>query len=417
MNDYIAAHNKNNLITCSTPEIWIICIALLTLPKLCKRYLSLNRIITENTLYNRLRPLDSLRGFAAIGVAFFWHYKHFDFVFFDANPSALPLFSAFKWFYLCGWNLVDFFFVLSGFIFMHVYSKKITDNKITEKDFFILRISRLYPLHIITLFTVAFIQYYRYFTGKGFFQCDINDLYHLILNLFFIQAGFFEDGLSFNGPSWSLSCEIIAYILFFYVLRKVKNPLPYFIFFVFIGMSILQKQLNMPLFNAPVGKMLIGFFIGCLTYVLNLQILKLEKKNKNIIFLIILILSVLVGVMVQKAGYMKIFGHWDRVMPLLVYPLMILSALNVLFLNKFFSLKPFTYLGDLSYSIYLIHFPVQLMMVTFLPMTGLVPNYRSWTGLAVFMAITVVLAALSYHLAEKPLQNLIRRKFLAERAG
>lgn len=374
----------------------------------------MNRTVLSDSIYNRLRPLDSLRGFAAFGVAFLWHYKQFNFSYFESNPAALPLYSVFKWFYLCGWNLVDFFFVLSGFIFMHVYSAKITENRISGRDFFILRISRLYPLHVITLFAVAVIQYYRFFSGKGFFQCDVNDLYHLILNLLFIQAGFFEDGLSFNGPSWSLSCEIIAYILFFYVLKKNKNRVPIFVFFIFTGMAILQKQLDFPFFNPSIAKVLIGFFIGCLTYMLNIRITNLSGRNRRILFSVILVFTLIIGIMVAKAGYVKIFGHWDRVMPLLVYPLMILSALNVLYLNKFFSLKPLTYLGDLSYSIYLIHFPVQLMMVTFLPMTGLVPDYNSWKGLAVFVSITIAVAAISYHLIEKPMQNLIRKKFLTE---
>ena len=366
----------------------------------------------KNASYNRLRPLDSLRGIAAIGVAFFWHYKHFNYAYFENNLAALPLYSVFNWFYLYGWNLVDFFFVLSGFIFMHVYSRNIVEEKISRRSFFILRLSRLYPLHIITLFAVAFLQYYRYFSGKGFFQCDINDLYHFILNLLFIQAGFFEDGLSFNGPSWSLSCEVIAYILFFYVLKKFKKPLPVFVLFVFIGLSVLQKQVNVPLFNASNAKMLIGFFIGCLTYVLNLHILQMSSRSKNLLFGTILVFTILIGLMVYKAGFTKIFGHWDKVMPILVYPLLIISALNVFFLNRFFSLKPLTYMGDLSYSIYLIHFPVQLMMVTFLPMIGLVPDYNSWTGLAVFIVTTTALASLSYHGVEKPLQNLIRKRFL-----
>ncbi len=372
----------------------------------------MNITIVENASYNRLRPLDSLRGIAAIGVAFFWHYKHFNMTYFESNPAALPLYSVFNWFYLYGWNLVDFFFVLSGFIFMHVYSGNIIKEKISERTFFILRFSRLYPLHVITLFAVGFMQYYRYFSGKGFFQCDINDLYHFILNLLFIQAGFFESGLSFNGPSWSLSCEIIAYILFFYVLKKFKKPIPVFVLFIFIGLSILQTQINLPLFNASNAKMLIGFFIGCLTFVLNTHILKMKKMNRTILFGAILVFTILIGLMVYKAGYTKIFGQWDRVMPILVYPLLIISALNVFFLNRFFSLKPLTYMGDLSYSIYLIHFPVQLMMVTFLPMTGLVPDYYSWKGLAVFIIITTALASLSYHRVEKPLQNFIRKRFL-----
>ena len=55
------------------------------------------------------------------------------------------------------------------------------------------------------------------------------------------------------------------------------------------------------------------------------------------------------------------------------------------------------------------------MMVTFLPMIGLVPDYNSWRGLAVFMIITIAFASLSYHLVEKPLQNLIRRKISMKR--
>ena len=376
----------------------------------------MNKIIVENASYNRLRPLDSLRGIAAIGVAFFWHYKHFNYAYFENNPAALPLYSVFNWFYIYGWNLVDFFFVLSGFIFMHVYSKSIVEEKISERTFFILRLSRLYPLHIITLFAVAFLQYYRYFSGKGFFQCDINDLYHFILNLLFIQAGFFEDGLSFNGPSWSLSCEILAYFLFFYVLKKIKKPIPVFVLFVFTGLSVLQMQANVPLFNASNAKMLIGFFIGCLTFILNLHIHKMNSRNKNILFGTILMFTILIGLMIYKTGFAKTLGHWDRVMPILVYPLLIISALNVFFLNRFFSLRPLTYMGDLSYSIYLIHFPVQLMMVTFLPMIGLVPDYNSWKGLAVFVVITTALASLSYHLAEKPLQNIIRKRFLTAKA-
>jgi peptidoglycan/LPS O-acetylase OafA/YrhL len=103
-------------------------------------------------------------------------------------------------------------------------------------------------------------------------------------------------------------------------------------------------------------------------------------------------------------------------MPILVYPLLIISALNVLLLNRFLSLKPLTYMGDLSYSIYLIHFPVQLMMVTFLPMTGFIPDYNSWTGLVIFMVITTALASLSYHTVEKPMQNYIRKRFLTVKA-
>ncbi len=372
----------------------------------------MNRIFVESSS-SRLKPLDTLRGFAAIVVAFLWHYRHFNFQLFNGNPAAMPLYPAFKWFYHNGWNLVEFFFVLSGFIFMHVYSKKIADKVIDDRSFFILRISRLYPLHLLTLFAVAFLQYYRYFSGKGFFQCDINDLYHFILNILFIQAGLFEDGLSFNGPSWSISCEILAYIIFFYIIQKVRKPLPLFIFFVFLGMCIMQKGINVPLFNVITGKMFIGFFTGCMAFLLNREIESLGSKEKIILFGGIFSFAAILSVMVLKIGFMKLFGHWERVMPLLVYPLLIIVSLNIHYLNRFLSLRPFTYFGDLSYSIYLLHFPVQLAMVTFLPMIGLAPDYTSWKALALFASITVSSAAISYHFFEQPVQNWIRNRWVS----
>ncbi|MFC3771488.1 acyltransferase family protein, partial [Paenibacillus sp. GCM10012303] len=93
---------------------------------------------------NRLSALDSLRGIAAIGVAFFWHYQHF------IPQSESPFRSIAYWFYQYGWLLVDFFFVLSGFIFAYVYTEKIAGRTITFKQYSLLRVSRLYPLHIIT---------------------------------------------------------------------------------------------------------------------------------------------------------------------------------------------------------------------------------------------------------------------------
>jgi peptidoglycan/LPS O-acetylase OafA/YrhL len=91
---------------------------------------------------------------------------------------------------------------------------------------------------------------------------------------------------------------------------------------------------------------------------------------------------------------------------------MILLLLNVSILGRFFSLKPFTVLGDLSYSIYLLHFPVQLLMVTFLPMTGIILDYTKIGSLLIYVAITLTLAAFSHYLFEKPLQRIIRRKLL-----
>lgn len=44
-----------------------------------------------------------------------------------------------------------FFIILSGFILMYVYEKRLISNSISKKEFFLKRLKRIYPLHIITL--------------------------------------------------------------------------------------------------------------------------------------------------------------------------------------------------------------------------------------------------------------------------
>lgn len=372
----------------------------------------MNTIISPAVESARLRSLDSLRGIAAIGVAFFYHYSHFNIEYFTAHPDALPWYGALQWFYHNGWNLVDFFFVLSGFIFMHVYYKKIAENRVSEKTFFILRLSRLYPLHIATLLLVAGVQYFRLLSGKGYFDCQYNDLYHFLLNILFLQAGFFNDSFSFNHPSWSLSCEVAAYLIFFYTLKKSKKPALLFILYMFTGISILQMRLNYPLFNPQIARMLMAFFAGCLLFYLNEQIKRLNIRTKRIIFISVILYSMLIIALIMKAGYTAVLGHWERAMPLAVYPLFILLLLNVKLIGNFFTLRPFTFLGDISYSVYLLHFPVQLLMFTFLPIAGIRLDYTRVSSLLIYVSITITTAAASHYLFEKPVQRIIRKKYI-----
>src|SRR5262249_55412493 len=90
----------------------------------------------------RFRVLDSWRGICALLVALF-HFM------FPSHVAQSPLIHN-------GWLLVDFFFVLSGFVIAHAYADKLTGWAATV-PFMIRRFGRVYPLHFATLmFFVAF---------------------------------------------------------------------------------------------------------------------------------------------------------------------------------------------------------------------------------------------------------------------
>jgi peptidoglycan/LPS O-acetylase OafA/YrhL len=67
------------------------------------------------------------------------------------------------------------------------------------------------------------------------------------------------------------------------------------------------------------------------------------------------------------------------------------------------------FLGDISYSTYMLHFPLQLLVVLLALRYGLMPEFfmQGWVMLA-FLALLIALAALSYRYVERPLQDLLR---------
>ncbi len=86
----------------------------------------------------KLYLLDIARGFASISVII-WHWQHFSFngtiANVDFDRQTLPNYSILKLFYENGGTSIQFFFILSGFIFYYLYSHKIKEGKMTAFNF------------------------------------------------------------------------------------------------------------------------------------------------------------------------------------------------------------------------------------------------------------------------------------------
>ena len=143
---------------------------------------------------HRLRSLDLLRGISAT-IVLFWHYG----VYFRGRPGSY-FFSAF---YGNGQAVVDVFFVISGFILQHVYGDRLRSWS-DFNNFIVRRLARLYPLHLATLIVVALL-FFGLFLESGVYGFVYlkNDWRHFVMNVFFMQYVGFQDGFSFNGPSWT----------------------------------------------------------------------------------------------------------------------------------------------------------------------------------------------------------------------
>ena len=149
-----------------------------------------------------LRALTSLRAFLAVGVVLF-HYQ----LQWDPALGFSPIIERSR-------LAVDAFFMLSGFILAHVYGPSFAAGTFSYRRFIVARIARLYPLHLAVLGGVlvmvivaraAGVQYDpSTYTAEGFFK-----------TLLLVQAWFPSlVGYNWSGPSWSLSAEWFAYLLF-----------------------------------------------------------------------------------------------------------------------------------------------------------------------------------------------------------
>ena len=353
---------------------------------------------------NRLKPLDTIRGVAAIIVALFSHYHHFDHT---MAPEAQPLYSVLGIFYENGWHMVDLFFVLSGVVFSYVYGKKISQERIDAREYAVFRFSRLYPLHFATLIFVSAMFLYGVSRGMDVFVYTQSDIKYFIANVLFIQSGVTPWPWTFNGPAWSISCEIVAYVLFFVVMKYFfSKRVAISLALVVVGFFFRNLHTGSFFVNMDIGRLLMGFFLGLLIY----EVLFYEKlKPWHYTMIVVgLLVGFVAGVYIRPTA-------WSYTAVVFLYPALIIAAIKFELLNRLLSVRPLTFLGDISYSVYLLHFPVQLLLFTIAAQMGLKFPYTSPGFLLFYACFVVIVSVLSYEYFEKPVQSVLRKRLLAEK--
>lgn len=149
------------------------------------------------------RHLDGLRIIAAVGVVLL-HYSEYA----KSNTAAHFVFEHIQHFNL----FVDLFFAISGFVIAKQYLDKVGNNRATAR-FLWRRAARIYPLHLLTLsfyLVIAAALQLGLARGENPARYPLSDIPAQLLMLHAI----FGERLTFNFPSWSLSAEMVCYLLF-----------------------------------------------------------------------------------------------------------------------------------------------------------------------------------------------------------
>lgn len=340
-----------------------------------------------------IRPLTSLRFFAAVWVILYSYWSALD--------GAVPIGFIEK-----GYLGVDLFFILSGFILSHVYMASLAEGRFRYDAFLVNRWARVYPLHLATLCFAILL--WGAATLKGMtVDRNLVNWPSLPAHLFLVQAWGLAPEAAFNHPSWSISAEWFAYLLFpvFGAVAWSLRARPW----VAVGLSvtflislymIFETIMGFALTSATVfwGALRIvpTFMLGCALYL----VWRADRLAPRLAVIGAAIFSLMVIVV----------ASWGRIDALIV-PLL---GLMLLCVSRFANDGPLgnrvlVYLGEVSFAMYMVYVPWKWVYLNAMGMvlgTGDAPLPLLWWAIGLIAIVPV--AMLAHHIIELPLRRVVR---------
>jgi peptidoglycan/LPS O-acetylase OafA/YrhL len=331
----------------------------------------------------RFIALDALRGVAALLIVFY---------------HVAPWYPTYL--------MVDFFFVLSGFVLAHSYLY--SGRQVSAFEFINHRIARLYPLHIFGLlfFIAAYVG-----TKEAFPRYEDGTLYTFLLQLTLTQnVGLHTADQPWNGPSWSISVEFwVSLLFFFYVSTKTRSATLFFTAALFLlviynnsGGSLFVLTKNYYGFiNSGLLRGGASFLLGVLTYRMYLQ-LQHAAASPNPLLASVLELVVLAMAVFVVLSSKIVNSKLDMLAPFVFMLAVLVFSFDAGVISKL--LYYIRYLGTISYSIYLNHIPVAIIIVHL----SKVYDFGYMASFYAVFATVLVISHLTYRYVEKPARIWIR---------
>lgn len=346
-------------------------------------------------LPTQLPELTSIRAIAAFIVVSFHMFFN------EANPPGF-------------WNNlianghlgVDLFFMLSGFILAHVYLQPWRQGRYSAKEFLVNRFARIYPLHffMIALFLCAYQAMILLEIGSA---AEGQNWAHLPWHVLLLHAWGVTDSHSWNFPSWSVSAEAFAYIVFpviIWIATKFRPwkgliiALTVFIIGSVFSLVTFDKQITKLMYDFGILRVITEFYIGVSIYLI------LEKHRLP---------EALIQPVFWFSAFIIIAGAWlqvdERVIVLGMALLLVsLAHLATLAHGSVLRHPALVYLGEISYATYMAHLLVMDAVRALSQKLGF--NDPLWVSILTVLLI-YTFSVILYHVIERPGRKLIRTAF------
>ncbi|HKR06077.1 MAG TPA: acyltransferase [Bacteroidia bacterium] len=330
------------------------------------------------------------------------------------NKMLVYFFSLFATKY--GHQAVLFFFVLSGFLIHLKYASRLSadpNNKFDLGNYLVRRIRRIYPPLIFALLLTALLDYIgRSISAPTYdlraaselpFYPHFTSNYNLktfLGNLFFLNETYVPNFGS-NGPLWSLKYEWWFYIFYplFYLINR-RSPLGSFGLMILLFILSFFRELVPVLLLRDIFSMMVCWWLGVL-------LADIYTGRVKIPFKYLAVFALLVPFYFAT----KLTPAWE--LNDLIFALGFFGLLSFFFWLKekgyhLEALNKLKWLGDCSYTLYVIHFPLLMLMGVWIASHngGRLP--MSFAYMIAGMILSVILAHLFHFITEKPF--LVKKK-------
>lgn len=354
--------------------------------------------------------LDGLRGVAALMVVIFHIFETHQTSHLDQIINH-------------GYLAVDFFFLLSGFVIGYAYDDRWETMKVG--NFFKRRLIRLQPMVIFGMIVGALCYYFQASVYWPIIQETPvwKMLLVMVIGFTLIPLPKSMDIRGWNemhpldGPGWSLFFEYIANIFYALFVRKFSKLLLSILVFLsalfLLHLALTSKNgdiiggwsLDAEQLHIGFARMLYPFFAGLLLF----RVSKI-KTVKNAFFISSLLLVVVLA-MPRIGGKEMLWanGLYDSLMVILVFPLIVFIGAGGKPENKF-SYKLCKFFGDISYPIYITHYPLIYIYTAWVANNKVKMIDALPVGILVFVS-SILLAYASLKLYDEPVRKWLRNKF------
>ena len=324
---------------------------------------------------------------------------------------------------------VSFFFVLSGFILAYVYPSLETFGR---RRFILARIARVWPAHV-----AALILFLLLLPAAPRNLWSGHSLRILMANLFMVHAWIpqAEYYFSFNSPSWSISTEFAFYLCFLGLIpnwRRTWATKLAVVFIVLVGLILFGNAWNVPAWTPadttkltldglvyvnPLARLL-EFTLGMSTALAWAHLRPRVRSGLPVGTLLEMSLFGLVAyTMYQSPHWASLAGGFGPIgsagrvwlahagfSSLPFAALILVMALELGWLSRLLAFPLLVLLGELSYSLYLIHQVVLRYYAAHAPAFALIPG---WIAYPVFWALTLLAAFVTWAVVERPARRFL----------